>query len=45
VQAVQAVSADGWLAIALAATTQAGGGRTSATAIRPPEATQRLLRR
>ncbi len=45
VQAVQAVSADGWLAIALAATTQAGGGRTSATATRPPEATQRLLRR
>lgn len=45
VQAVQAVSADGWLAIALAATTRAGGGRTSATAIRPPEATQRLLRR
>ena len=45
VQAVQAVSADGWLAIALATTTQAGGGRTSATATRPPEATQRLLRR
>ncbi|MCE9631033.1 MAG: hypothetical protein K8S94_10030 [Planctomycetia bacterium] len=45
VQAVQAVCADGWLAIALAATTQAGDAKTSPTARRPPEATQPMLRR
>ena len=45
VQAVQAVSADGWLAIALAWTTQASDSKTSPTASRPPDATQQLRRR
>jgi hypothetical protein len=45
VQAVQAVSADGWLAIALAPVTQAGSGKTSATAARPIEAGTRVIRR
>jgi hypothetical protein len=45
VQAVQAVSADGWLAIALAATTQAGGAKAAITASRPDTPTSRLLSR
>ncbi|MFM7205992.1 MAG: hypothetical protein ACKO4T_04890 [Planctomycetaceae bacterium] len=45
VQAVQAITADGWLAIALAPTTATAPGRTSATAGRPNEFPQRLLRR
>jgi len=44
VRAVQAVTADGWLAFALAATTQAGGSRPSATADRPAPP-RRMLRR
>ena len=43
VQAVQAVTADGWLAVALAAAPSAG--RPSATAARPTEPPQRILRR
>ena len=45
VQAVQAVTADGWLAIALAPGTAAASGKTSATAQRPTELPQRILRR
>ena len=45
VQAVQAMTADGWLAIALASAPAVTGGRTSATAIRPSELPQRILRR
>lgn len=45
VQAVQAVTADGWLAIALASAPAATGGRTSTTAILPPDLPQRILRR
>jgi hypothetical protein len=45
VQAVQAVTADGWLAIALAPGTAAASGKTSATAHRPTELPQRILRR
>ncbi len=45
VQAVQAVTADGWLAVALAPVTPPASGRTSPTAVRPPELPQRILRR
>jgi hypothetical protein len=45
VQAVQAVTADGWLAVALAPVTPPTSGRTSTTAVRPPEFPQRILRR
>lgn len=45
VQAVQAVCADGWLAIALATTSRADDAKTSPTASRTPDATQRPLRR
>jgi len=45
VQAVQAVTADGWLAIALAPGTAAASGKTSATAHRPTELPQRILQR
>ena len=45
VQAVQAVSADGWLAIALAVTAQAGGGPASKTASRLSDPPSRMLRR
>jgi len=45
VQAVQAIIADGWLAVALAPVTQAGGGRTSPTAARTDGGGQRILRR
>jgi hypothetical protein len=44
VRAVQAVSADGWLAFAIAATTQAGHSKPSSTAGRPAPA-RRMLRR
>jgi hypothetical protein len=45
VQAVQAVSADGWLAIALAVTAQAGGGPAAKTASRQNDSPSGLLRR
>jgi len=45
IQAVQAVSADGWLAIALGPPLRGAGTKSSATAARPPDAPQRLLRR
>ena len=45
VQAVQAVTADGWLAVALAPVTPPISGKTSPTAVRPPEFPQRILRR
>jgi hypothetical protein len=45
VQAVQAVVADGWFAIALAVTAQAGGGPAATTASRPSDLPSRLLRR
>jgi hypothetical protein len=45
VQAVQAVSADGWLAIALATTTQAGNTKGSTTAAVGSDTPQRRLRR
>ena len=45
VQAVQAVTADGWLAVALAPMAAPASGKTSATAARPPEFPQRMLRR
>jgi len=45
VQAVQAIVADGWLAVALAPVTQAGGARTSPTATRSDLGPQRAVRR
>jgi hypothetical protein len=45
VQAVQALSADGWLAIALATTTQAGNTKGSTTAAFGSDTPQRRLRR
>lgn len=45
VQAVQAIIADGWLAVALAPVTQAGSGRTSPTAARIDAGGQRTFRR
>lgn len=45
VQAVQAIIADGWLAVALAPVTQAGNGRTSPTAARTDSGSQRAVRR
>jgi hypothetical protein len=45
VQAVQAIIADGWLAVALAPVTQAGNGRTSPTASRIDGGSQRTIRR
>jgi hypothetical protein len=44
-QAVQAIVADGWLAVALAPVTQAVSGRTSPTAARPEMGPQRIIRR
>jgi hypothetical protein len=45
VQAVQAVVADGWFAVALAPVTQAVTVRTSPTAARPDGGPQRIIRR
>ena len=45
VQAVQAITADGWLAIALAPGAVAASGKTSATAVRPADLPQRIMRR
>lgn len=45
VQAVQAITADGWLAIALAPGAAAASGKTSATAVRPADLPQRIMRR
>jgi len=45
VQAVQAIVADGWLAVALAPVTQAGNARTSPTAARSDLGPQRAVRR
>jgi hypothetical protein len=45
VQAVQAITADGWLAIALAPGAAAAPGKTSATAVRPADLPQRIMRR
>lgn len=45
VQAVQAIVADGWFAVALSPVTQAGNGRTSPTAARSDLGPQRAVRR